>query len=95
MSLEIIKPFGPSIAKIIMPDEIISSMNQYVEQIIMDSAKSKDLDYGYHLAGNVQQEFRLDLEFMKKNNWAEFLAKSIQKWLSEGHNISIKKFEII
>ena len=65
MSLEIIKPFGPSIAKIIMPDEIISSMNQYVEQIIMDSAKSKDLDYGYHLAGNVQQEFRLDLEFMK------------------------------
>ena len=95
MSIEIKKPFGPSIAKIIMPDEIIFSMNKYVEEIIMDKAKSEDLDYGNNLAGNVQQEFRLGLEFMKKNNWAEFLAKSCQKWLSEGHNISIKKFEII
>ena len=95
MSIEIKKPFGPSIAKIIMPDEIIFSMNKYVEEIIMDKAKSQDLNYGNHLAGNVQQEFRLGLEFMKKNNWAEFLAKSCQEWLSEGHNISIKKFEII
>ena len=95
MNVEIKKPFGPSVAKIIMPNEIISSMNKYVEEIIMDKTKSKDLDYGYSLAGNVQQEFRLDLEYMKKNNWAEFLAKSCQKWLSEGHNISIKKFEII
>jgi hypothetical protein len=95
MSIEIKKPFGPSIAKIIMPDEIIFSMNKYVEEIIMDKAKFQDLNYGNHLAGNVQQEFRLGLEFMKKNNWAEFLAKSCQEWLSEGHNISIKKFEII
>ena len=95
MSIEIKRPFGPSIAKIIIPDEIISSMNKYVEEIIMDNAKSKDLDYGHNLAGNVQQEFRLDLGFMKKNNWAEFLAESCQNWLSEGHNISIKKFQII
>ena len=95
MSIEIKKPFGPSIAKINMPNEVVTSMNEYVEEIIMDNSKSKDLDYGYNLAGNVQQEFRLDLEFMKKNNWAEFLGKSCQKWLSEGHNISIKKFEII
>ena len=66
MNIEIKKPFGPSIAKIIMPGEVISSMNAYVEEIIKDNAKSKDLDYGYNLAGNVQQEFRLDLEFMKK-----------------------------
>ena len=95
MSIEIKKPFGPSIAKIIMPNEVVTSMNVYVEEIIMDNSKSKDLDFGYNLAGNVLQEFRLDLEFMKKNNWAEFLGKSCQKWLSEGHNISIKKFEII
>ena len=95
MSIEINKPFGPSIAKITIPDEIISAMNKYVEEIILDKKKSEDLDFGYNLAGNVQQEFRLDFEFMKKNNWAEFLGKSCQKWLSEGHNISIKKFEII
>ena len=46
MSIEIKKPFGPSIAKIIMPNEVVTSMNEYVEEIIMDNSKSKDLDYG-------------------------------------------------
>ena len=93
--MEISKPFGPSIAKVIIPEEIILSMNNYVEEIITNKKKSDDLDFGNNLAGNVQQEFRLDVEFMKENNWAEFLGKSCQKWLLEGHNISLKKFEII
>ena len=93
--MEVLKPFGPSIAKIIIPDQIMFSMNKYVEEIIVDKKKLQSLDMGKNLAGNVQQEFRLDIEFMKKYNWAEFLGKSCQKWLFEGHNISIKKFEII
>ena len=93
--MEISKPFGPSIAKVIIPEEIIFSMNNYVEEIITNKKKSDNLDFGRNLAGNVQQEFRLDIEFMKKINWAEFLGKSCQKWLLEGHNISLKKFEII
>tara|TARA_B110000008_G_scaffold264433_1_gene288696 strand:- start:52 stop:669 length:618 start_codon:yes stop_codon:yes gene_type:complete len=93
--MEIIKPFGPSIAKVNIPEEIILNMNNYVEEIIVNKKKSEDLDFGKNLAGNVQQEFRLDVEFMKGNNWAEFLGKSCQKWLLEGHNISLKKFEII
>ena len=95
MSIEIKKPFGPSVAKIIIPPEIISSMNDYVEVTIKDKIKSDDLNYGYNLAGNVQQEFRLGLDFMKEYKWGEFLGKSCQKWLLEGHNITIKKFEII
>ena len=94
-NMEILKPFGPSIAKFNIPEEIILKMNNYVEETILDKKKSDDLDYGNNLAGNVQQEFRLDVEFMKKNNWAEFLGKSCQKWLLNGHNISLKKFEII
>ena len=93
--MEISKPFGPSIAKVIMPKKIILSMNNYVEEIIANKKKSDDLDFGSNLAGNVQQELRLDVEFMRKSNWAEFLGKSCQKWLLEGHNISLKKFEII
>ena len=46
MSLEILKPFGPSIAKVVIPSEIVSSMNKYVEEVIKDEKKSKDLDYG-------------------------------------------------
>jgi hypothetical protein len=93
--MEIFKPFGPSVAKVNIPEEIILNMNNYVEEIIANKKKSENLDFGKNLAGNVQQEFRLDVEFMKDNNWAEFLGKSCQKWLLEGHNISLKKFEII
>jgi|TARA_B110000116_G_scaffold267411_1_gene279698 hypothetical protein len=95
MKIEILKPFGPSIAKVKIPSETIFSMNEFVEEIIKDKKRSEDLDYGSNLAGNVQQEFKLDLEFMKKNSWAEFLGKACQEWLKQGHNISVKKFEII
>ena len=95
MSFEIIKPFGPSIVKVKIPDNIISEMNSYINDLSKDDKKMSSLDHGQKLAGNVAQEFRLDIEFMKKIKWAEFLASSCQKWLSDGHNISIKKFEII
>ena len=95
MSIETIKPFGPSIAKITIPSEIISGMNKYVEEVIEDEKRSKDLNYGNQLAGNVQQEFLLDIEFMKKINWGEFLGKVCQEWINKEHNISIKKFDII
>ena len=95
MIIETIKPFGPSIAKITIPSEIISGMNKYVEEVIEDEKRSKELNYGNQLAGNVQQEFLLDIEFMKKINWGEFLGKACQEWINKEHNISIKKFEII
>ena len=95
MTTEILKPFGPSILKITIPDEIVAEMNKYVDESILDQEKIDNLDHGKYLEGNVHREFRLDVEFMQKIKWAEFLAKSCQKWLFEGHSISIKKFDII
>ena len=95
MSFEIIKPFGPSIVKINIPDEIILSINKYIDELIQDKEKTLKLDYGSSLAGNVTQEFLLDIDFMQKIKWVEFLAGMSQKWLQEGHNITLKKFEIL
>ena len=95
MSFEILKPFGPSIVKVKIPEEIITEMNRYVDDLIKDNEKSKILDFGANLAGNVTQEFRFDIEFMQKIKWAEFLAKSCQRWLFEAHDVKIKKFDII
>ena len=95
MSFEILKPFGPSIAKVSMPREIVSNMNQYVDDLSKDEDKKARLDHGQYLAGNVTNEFRLDIEFMKKIKWAEFLATSCEKWLLDGHNITLKRFDII
>jgi len=95
MSFEILKPFGPSIVKVTIPDQIIVEMNKYVDDLSKDENQMLKLDHGKYLAGNVKQEFRLDIEFMKKIRWAEFLGKSCQRWLLEGHDIRIKKFDII
>ena len=32
---------------------------------------------------------------MKKIKWAEFLATSCEKWLLDGHNITLRRFDII
>jgi hypothetical protein len=94
-NFKVLKPFGPSIVKIKMSNEMIEEINHYIDTVILDDQKIKKLDEGDKLIGKVQQEFLMEVDFMKKIKWAEFLGKSCQKWLLEGHNISIKQFDII
>jgi len=93
--LEILQPFGPSIAKVSIPEEMIKLMNNYIDEIVKDQKKSEKLDGGYKLAGNVTQEFRLEGDFMKKIKWFDFLAISVQNWLLKKTGKKIKKFDLI
>ena len=95
MEPEIFKPFGPSIVKISIPEDIISSMNSYVEEIIKDKEKLKENDEGHKLAGNVYQEFLLDTDFMKNIKWANFLGLVCEKWVWREKAVKLKKFQII
>ena len=90
-----LKPFGPSIAKATIPDEIIKKLNDYVEKIISDKKKSNELDCGPNLAGNVKQEFSLEKDFMSSSGWAKFLVKNSALWIESTINKKIKKFNII
>ena len=92
---EILKPFGPSIVKIQMSSEMISEMNKYIDSIIQDKEKSKNLDEGSRLIGKVEQEFLMEVDFMKKIKWAEFLASAVSKWVIEIENKEIKNFQLI
>ena len=62
-------------------------MNDYSEKIILDKKKSKDLDAGKRLAGQVTQEFDLEKEFIKTlvfifANIIKYSSQSSQKnWL--------------
>ena len=94
-NFEIIKPFGPSIVKIKMPNEMISEMNKYVDTIIQDKEKSQKLNYGKQLIGKVQQEFLMEIDFMKKIKWAEFLGSNVHRWVSAETENKIEKFELI
>ena len=74
-----------------MSEEIIKLLNDYVDKIV-DDKKSKELDYGDQLAGNVIQEFKLEEEFMKTSGWAKFLANSTSKWLENTEKKILQNF---
>ena len=95
MEFQILRPFGPSIVKLKIPTNIIDDMNKYVDEVVKSYEKSKKLDFGSKLAGNVQQEIYLETEFMKKIKWAEFLGNACARWIANEKNIKLTGFEIV
>ena len=95
MEPEIIKPFGPSIVKIKIPDEIIKEMNFFVDGIIKDKERLEKFNEGPKLAGNVYQEFLIDTDFMKKIKWGDFLGSACNDWVWREKNLTLKSFQII
>tara|TARA_B100001029_G_C14859615_1_gene338400 strand:- start:73 stop:702 length:630 start_codon:yes stop_codon:yes gene_type:complete len=95
MSIKVLKPFGPSVVKARLPDEIISEMNNYIDQVVKNTQKSKELDYGDQLAGNVKQEIVLEKDFMQKIKWIEYLASITQKWINFETKKNISEFKLL
>ena len=93
--ISVTRPFGPSIAKVTMPKELIDTLNQYIDKIIKDEKKSIKLDYGKSLAGNVKQEFRLENDFVDKSGFLKFLGLSTTNWIKLSGLPKIKKFNLI
>ena len=86
-NFEIIKKFGPSILKVKIPENIISQLNTYVDQIINDKELSKNLNHGEELVGDVTQEFFLEQDVMENSGWGNFLASCVSNWI----NMELKK----
>ena len=93
--LKVIKPFGPSIARVKMPSYLIDNLNKYIENIISDKRKSENLDNGNTLAGHVTQEFRLEENFLSSSGFLKFLASSVSTWIKISENKEIKEFKMI
>ena len=95
INFQFIRPFGPVICKVTMPKEIVNKLNNYVDQIIEDKKKEKELDHGKNLAGNVQQEFRLEKDFVEDSKWGIFLISCAKAWIKHVLNQEISKFQLI
>ncbi len=93
--MQLIRPFGPIVAKVTIPKNIIDSLNKYVDEIINNESKSKKLDYGKNLAGNVKQEFLLEKEFSVLSGWESFLKENVGEWIFKSLNKKITQFDII
>ena len=91
----VIRPFGPSIVKLRIPEKLINDLNIYVDKIINDDKKSAELDHGPKLAGSVTQEFKLEKNFMMEVGWSNFLARACDKWIELTYREKNSKFDII
>ena len=65
--MKVLSPFGPKIAIIKIPLNLVKKINDEVESIIKDKKKLKSNDYSKKLVGQVEQEIELKaLEIFKK-----------------------------
>ena len=97
--LKVISPFGPKIAKLKFPRQLIHKINKEVDKIISNKLLANRLDYSKKLVGQVKQEIALPKLFIKKNlekiiskNIKEFISKSLVKKLK---TVKIKNFWVV
>jgi len=92
--IKIHNPFGPSIAKVKIPDKIIKSLNDHVDKIRNNEKLSEKFDAGKTLIGNVKQEIFLSKEIIEESGWLSFLANSTRAWIKFCLGKNITKFNI-
>ena len=93
--IKVTKPFGPSIAQVKIPQNLIEKLNDYIDKIIENEKKANDLDMGKALVGNVTQEFTIEKKFAEEIGWIDFLKRGTAAWISHSAQKKISKFELI
>ena len=95
IDFKFVRPFGPMISKVTIPEDIINKLNEYIDKIITNEKKLQKLNHGKQLAGNVQQEFKLENDFVQNCGWGNFLAGCVNLWMEKAVDKKITKFELI
>ena len=91
----LIKGFGPSILKVKIPNDIVNSLNSYIDNIVENKSKSKELNHGEKLVGDVTQEFKLEEQIMKESGWGNLLANCVSTWIDLELKKKISKFQLV
>ena len=92
-NVKLFRPFGPTIMEIDMPDEVVKNVNNYVEKIVQDKKKSKELDAGGQLVGQVTQEISLEKDFYE-SHFKDFLFKAVETYVFGSSRKKIKNFKL-
>ena len=82
--MKLINPFGPKIAVLKIPKNLINKINNEFEQILLSKKLVKKRDYSKKLVGQVSQEIELSNKFIEKN-LKKYVKKSINQYLSLIH----------
>jgi len=92
-NLNVLSPFGPRIAKLKIPINLIKKINKEIDRIVNNQNLSKKFDYSKKLVGQVSQEIQLPKAFINKN-LKSFLHKATKSYIEKAMNKKITKFKI-
>ena len=92
--IKIFRPFSPTIGQYQMPQNIISDVNNYVDDIVNNKKLTADQDHGSYLAGEVSQEIKVDKEFLNKG-LLNFIAHAVENYIKFSDGGKIKHFKLI
>ena len=95
INIQLIKIFGPSVLKVTIPETIVNNLNNYIDEIIKNKEKSKELDIGERLVGDVTQEFEIEQKIMQETGWGQFLSNCVSRWIEIETKSKITKFQIL
>ena len=88
--MKILSPFGPKIAILKIPKNLINKINKEVDKILINKNILKKSDYSNKLVGQVKQEIKLSSNFIKKN-LLKFIGDSVKKYISKSSKRKAKK----
>ena len=94
LNIHIIRPFGPAIAQTVIPKILIDKINSFVDEVIKDEKKSRELDWGQKLAGQVTQEIALPHEFLQ-GELLNFFGRISKAYIENATNKKITKFNLL
>jgi len=90
-----LRVLGPAVLRVKIPDEIVKKLNEYIDSIIKDKSKLKELNYGEALVGDVTEEFLLEIEFVKSSGWLDFLGNCAKIYTELNEGKKITKFNLL
>ena len=91
---QVIRNFGPSVFKVKIPKNILESLNNITDEILLSKEKQQKFDHGNKLVGDVTQEIRLNEEVVTKSGWLNFLSTCVHKWIELETSKKITKFNL-
>jgi uncharacterized protein (TIGR02466 family) len=91
--IKILSPFGPKIAKLKIPNNLIKKINIEVDKIISNKKIFKKRDYSKKLVGQVYQEIHLSKNFINKN-LKRFINTQVSEFLINTNKKNTKKIKI-
>ena len=76
---EILKPFGPRILKVMLPEEVLEKLIDITDKLIVDDKRE---NFGCNLAGQIKEEIKIPEEILEKEKLDQVFNMYLHTYVS-------------